>query len=300
MSYSRRVKTEIMKRDWNAPCCITAACYGIACFARVFDKSGLEFHTENKTVAEWVRAVYQLAGIQGETYARESSRPSYVFRLANPFELEKTMALFGHTGDETALSIHADQFLCENCLPAFTAAAFLCAGTIVDPQKEYNLEIISPRYKMMTDFAALLAQRGFLPKLTKRKGVNVLYFRASGQIEDMLTFMGAARHSLEMMQMKVERDLRNAVNRATNCVTANIDKTVKASAETIKAVQKLQKSGQFMGLPEHLRDLALLRVEYPDLSLAELAEHMPHPLSRSRLSQQFKQIRDRAAALGEK
>ena len=78
-------------------------------------------------------------------------------------------------------------------MSAFVAAAFLCCGTITNPQREYNLEFLSVRYNLILDFEALLMGHGFAPKHTRRKGSNVLYLKASEQIEDLLTFMGASR-----------------------------------------------------------------------------------------------------------
>ena len=63
-----------------------------------------------------------------------------------------------------------------------------------------------------------------------RKGAHVVYFKASEQIEDLLTFMGAQNAALEIMNLKVFKDFRNKANRITNCETANIDKTVAASS----------------------------------------------------------------------
>lgn len=125
------------------------------------------------------------------------------------------LALFGHTGEEPSLRINSRNFTCEHCVSAFVAAAFLCCGTITNPQREYNLEFLSVRYNLILDFEALLLGHGFAPKHTRRKGSNVLYLKASEQIEDLLTFMGASGAALEIMNLKVYKDFRNKANRIT-------------------------------------------------------------------------------------
>ena len=86
------------------------------------------------------------------------------------------------------------------------------------------------------------------PRHTRRKGSNVLYLKASEQIEDLLTFMGASGAALEIMHMKVYKDFRNKANRITNCETANITKTVTAAARQVDDIlflqQKLSRIGE--------------------------------------------------------
>ncbi|WP_367926375.1 DNA-binding protein WhiA [uncultured Ruthenibacterium sp.] len=152
----------------------------------------------------------------------------------------------------------------------------------------------------MQDFSALLMGHGFLPKITRRRGSNVLYFKASEQIEDMLTYMGASNCSLELMNLKVYKDIRNKANRITNCETANIDKIVCASARTLQAIQYLREVGALDTLPEQLKVAAKYREEYPDLPLKELALQFDPPLSKSGLSHRMKKIEQTACVLLER
>lgn len=291
MSFSSDVKKEISSRELRNPCCTVAAAYGIACFGRYFDQKGIVLHTEKVFIARWAKNIFAAAGITGRVYAKgEEEKHTYEFSVKDPFEVEKMLALFGHDGDETAIRIHADNFQCEGCFAWFVAAAFLCCGTVVNPAKGYNLEFVGPRHLLMNDLEALLTARGFSPKRTLRKGSNVLYFKASEQIEDMLTFMGATHASLELMSQKMYRNVRNKANRITNCESANIDKTVAAMLQTMRAIKVLRRHNALESLPEQLRATALLREENPELSLAELAEISPVPVSKSGLSHRLRKL----------
>lgn len=300
MSFTQDAKTEIAQKQPQRPCCLTAACYGIACFGRYFDAKGVVLHTEQEYIASWAGAVYEQAGVRGDVTMRKSSGKGFEFSVKDPYEVDKLLAMFTHTGEETAVRIKPEIFECDACFAAFTAAAFLCAGVVTDPQKGYMLEFISHRHGMLRDFEALLRSRGFAPRLTTRKGVGVLYFKASEQIEDMLTLMGATQASLEIMNLKVYKDFRNKANRITNCETANIDKMVAANRQVLVAVERLKKARVLDTLPEPLQQAAALREEYPDLSLAELVPLSHEPVSKSGLSHRFKRLCQKAGELSER
>lgn len=301
MSFSQDVKQEIMNHVPSSGCCATAAAYGIACFGKYFDSKGTVLHTERTSIAQYAKKVFSLAGVEGKIYARgkEESR-MYEFAVKEELQVQKLLLLFGHTGIEPSLRINSQNFCCEHCVQAFVAAAFLCSGTITDPTKEYNLEFLSNRYSLMQDFSALLMGHGFLPKITQRRGSNVLYFKASEQIEDMLTYMGASNASLQLMNLKVYKDIRNKANRITNCETANIDKIVSASGKTMEAIHYLREKNSFETLSESLKIAAAYREEYPDLPLKELALQFDPPLSKSGLSHRLKKIEQAAALLMER
>lgn len=301
MSFSQDVKKEIAARELTLPCCVSAACYGIACFGRYFDERGVVLHTERAFIAQWAKQVFEAAGVAGKVYVRgPQHKTSYEFAVKDPFEAEKVLAMFGHTGDETAVRIRAENFLCEECFSAFVAAAFLCCGTIVTPEKGYLLEFVHARHKLMEDFAALLAQHDFLPGHALRKGANVLYFKASEQIEDLLTYMGASSAALEIMNLKVYKDFRNKANRIANCENANIDKIVQANRQVLEDIRTLEEHGALDILPQPLQQAAQLRRLHPALSLSELAELSPEPVSKSGLSHRYRKLAQHAAALRER
>lgn len=291
MSFSQQVKQEICKKEPRNPCCVVAACYGIACFGRYFDSKGVVLHTESLFIAQWAKAVFLAAGIEGNVTAKGGGSASlYEFAIKEPYEVEKMLATFGHTGEETAVRIHSDNFNCDGCSAWFTAAAFLCCGTVVNPAKGYALEFVSGRFQALKDFAALLEEKEFVSKRTVRNGLNVLYFKASGQIEDILTYMGATRAAMEIMSQKVYKDFRNKANRITNCESANIDKIVAASIQVTEAIQTLKRHNALQALSPPLQAAVALKEKYPELSLAELSAVSPQPVSKSGLSHRYKKI----------
>lgn len=290
MSFTQDVKREIAAKTVVAPCCVTAACYGVACFAKYFDRRGVVLHTEQAYIAQWAKAMFAEAGVQGKVYVRQNKAHSYEFAVKDPFEVEKLLVLLSHSGSEPTLHIRPENMECESCFAAFLAAAFMCGGMASDPQKGYMLEFVSARYSMMRDFEAMLKQHGYEPGYTERRGTHVLYFKASEQIEDLLTLMGAGKSALAVMNQKVYRDHRNRANRITNCETANIDKTVEANRRVLQAIGRLERAGTLPLLPETLQQTARLRSENPDLSLTELRELFEEPVSKSGLNHRLRKL----------
>lgn len=291
MSFSQEVKKEITARELPKRCCATAAAYGVACFGKYFDARGIVLHTEQLGVAQYAQKVLERAGIRGSAYPRSKEKSSlYEFSVKEEPQVRKLLALLGHTGQETTLRINSRNFMCEHCVHVFVAMAFLCCGTMTNPQKEYNLEFLSGRYNLMRDFEALLMGHGFSPRHTVRKGSNVLYIKSSEQIEDLLTFMGATNAALEIMNLKVYKNIRNKANRITNCETANIDKIVLANQNTLVAIAYLRQHGALEALPEALREAARKREENPDACLLDLAAQFDPPLSKSGLSHRMKKL----------
>ena len=293
--FSLLVKTELCARELHSACCRAAACYGIACFSKYFDCKGVVLHTRNKNVAGKAAELFCEQGIAGTVTMREKENTTlYEFSVKDALAAEKLLAMFGHTGSEVALHILPGNFVCPECFSAFAAAAFLCCGVLPDPRKGYSLEFVSPRYCLLQDFGALLEEQGFSPKFSRRRGMHVLYFKASGQIEDMLTFMGATKASLDIMNLKILREVRNTANRITNCETSNIEKMVKTTQRLLRDIEFLKQQGVLSVLPEALQDAAALRCKYPEQSLAELAILSPWPVSKSGLSHRFRRLAELA------
>lgn len=298
MSFSQDVKNEIVQKKITRECCALAASYGIACFGRYFDSKGLVLHTELLGVAQYAKRLFGICGIHGAIITKERpSGPLYEFKVDDPQEVDKMLKLF-HC-EEEQVSRHIDPRLirCGHCFSAFVASAFLCCGTMTDPSKEYNLEFLCPRYNLAKDLEGILAEHEFTPRRTVRKGVNVIYVKASEQVADLLTFMGAGGAAMQIMDHKMFKELRNKTNRLNNCEMANIDKVVTANVTARRAIEYLQEKGDFDALPAPLRQAAQLRLDWPDLSLAQLVQKSPEPISKSGLSHRLKKLEQLADEL---
>ena len=184
----------------------------------------------------------------------------------------------------------ADFWILRTCVSAYIGAAFLCSGTVIDPQKEYNLEFLTSRTNLARDFEALLAEHEFAPHRTRRNGVNLIYVKTGANVERLLSFMGAVNAAEEMHAQKAFKQVRNQTNRQTNCDTANLGKTARANAQTLKAIRFLEEQDALSTLPEVLQQAAAKRMQYPDLSLTALCGCFEPAVSKSGLSHRMKKL----------
>ena len=118
----------------------------------------------------------------------------------------------------------------------------------------------------------------------------MLFRSDSESIEDCLYIMGASASMFDMMNVKIEKEIRNIANRKANCETANIEKTVNAASPQIAAIEKIKRKKGLDSLSDSLREMAQIRLENPDLSLSELAEMFNPPLSRSGANHRLKRL----------
>ena len=298
MSFSQEVKNEILRRKISKPCCNMAAAYAVACFGKYFDDRGVVLQTENEGVATFAQKLYRRCGVQGTVLSKErTTGPVYEFSVKDPAEVAKLLTLFGHTGKEPTLRIRPENFKCQSCMQAFISTAFLCCGTMTDPEKSYNLEFLYTRHYLSQQLEAMLAEHDFHPHRALRKGANTIYIKAADHIEDLLTFMGAGGAAMRIMNQRLYNEMRNKTNRLSNCETANLGKSVQAAVQVQLAIEKLQAAGAMNTLPENLRQTAKLRMQYPDLPLAKLAQKFDPPVSKAGLSHRMKKIQEAAARL---
>ena len=155
---------------------------------------------------------------------------------------------------------------------AFLRGAFFAGGSITDPQKRYHLELTTSHLQVSRELNSLLQECGYPPKSLSRGGSLITYFKQSDQIEDFLTLIGAPVAAMNVMSAKLEKDLRNSVNRRLNCDSANLDKAVEAAQEQMEAIRRLREDGRLNGLPDKLKQAAMLRLENPEDTLSQLAE----------------------------
>ncbi len=214
----------------------------------------------------------------------------------------ETKRLVKNGGSLYTLSVRSDFFGDFSCVngrivsgsddmaSAFLRGVFVCCGYITDPKKEYHLEIVlseSERAELLADF---ISEHGMSVKSTERKSQTVLYSKTSEHIEDFLTYIGAGTHSLEIMQVKIEKDLRNRANRSVNCDSANLDKTVAASEKSCRDIELVLREIGAENLSDELRETAFLRLNNRESSLSELCSMMKEPISRSGLNHRLKKL----------
>ena len=127
-----------------------------------------------------------------------------------------------------------------------------------------------------------------------------MYIKESENIIDMLTLMGATMSSIELMHVKMEKDMRNKINRAMNCDNANIDKTIRAAERQIADIELIEQTMGLSSLPDNLREIAEIRLENPDYNLKQLGEELSPPISRSGANHRLQKLSEIAEEIRRK
>lgn len=183
----------------------------------------------------------------------------------NDFKIELVGKLYVITAKEPKIIINLE-LADELEKKAFIRGIFMGSGSINNPENKYHLEIKLIDNVLSQELITLLKQYGINVKSIEK----AIYIKDSEEISKFLAFIGANKSVLEFEQIRVQRDMNNKINRLVNCKTANLNKTLNASVDQINAIKKLKQNGEFKKMDESLQELAELRLEYPDMSLAEL------------------------------
>ena len=168
----------------------------------------------------------------------------------------------------------------DNCKRAIVRGAFLGAGSINNPSRTYHLEINLSTKNNMEFLDEILKQCNIRCK--KLENNNSIYLKDGEEISSIIALFGASSSVLKFEDGKV--------NRIVNCQSANLNKTLNASVEQIDAIRRLQQSNKFNNLDDNLKEIALLRLEYPDMSLVELGKKLKEPLGKSGVNYRLKRI----------
>ena len=169
---------------------------------------------------------------------------------------------------------------------AFARGIFLGSGSINNPENKYHLEVKIENNRIIDDLIDILKKYDVNVKSLD----NSIYIKDGEEISKFLAFIGANKSVLEFEEIRVQREMNNKVNRLVNCKTANLNKTLNASVEQINAIKKLKESGKFKKLDEGLKELAELRLEYPDMPFSELGKKLKNPIGKSGVNYRLKKI----------
>lgn len=298
MSFATETKEELIREgSFRHSCC------------RAAFSAGLLFSAE----AEGKRVMLRLTGKNPAEYCAEVLRKQYgqapEVTVRSRFGAELCTLTFSSSSAARTAMEFADstvplaqqlRFGCEFCRGQFFRAVFLCTGTVSDPEKENYLEFLFRDAAHAAKFYPYLTEAGLAPRPINRKSGCGLYFRSGGGVEDVFRLIGANKKLFDLLNVRIEKEISNNENRATNCVTRNIGKTVAASVRQTAAVEKLIDAAVLDRLPEELRVTALLRIHHPDATLGELAALHDPPISKSGLNHRLARLCEEADNLSEK
>ena len=293
MSFSGDVKRELGKQYSKSRHCQLAELAAILeMVGKVQEKTGiLEITSDNMVVIE------KYAVLMKQIFAVD---------ITKSLEREQTKkiltALKWYREDGMLLPLdeqRADGLLVQNvcCKRAFIRGAFLASGSMSDPNKSYHFEIVCRTKEQAEQLQQLMNGFETDAKIVERKGHYVVYLKEGSQIVDMLNVMEAYISLMNLENVRIIKEMRNSVNRKVNCETANISKTVNAAVKQLEDIELIRSKLGLEQLPQNLREMALIRLEYPEAALKELGNYLTPPVGKSGVNHRLRKLAEIAENL---
>jgi DNA-binding transcriptional regulator WhiA len=176
-------------------------------------------------------------------------------------------------------------------------AAFLACGSLAAGAHGYHLEFVLPQHTLAERLKWMLRSTGRAPKHTTRKRRDVLYYKDFEAIVDVLTLIGAFGAVLHLEDVRALRETKNRIHRLVNTEAANLERAAAAAAAARRTIEYIQSAFGLSELSPALREIAELRVAYPDESLAELGARCNPPIAKPTVSSRLAALNRLAARL---
>ena len=163
-------------------------------------------------------------------------------------------------------------------------------GSMSDPSKSYHLELVCTNIYQARQLQELLQGFDLDAKIVQRKKYFVVYLKEGSNIVDFLNICEAHVALMNLENLRILKEVRNSINRRVNCETANIAKTVNAAARQLEDIRFLQEVTGFCELPPALRQMAEVRLEYPEATLKELGQYLDPPVGKSGVNHRLSKL----------
>ena len=306
MSFSSKAKNEICRISPGKPCCMLAELAALIHTSGTIQLAGkkrisLKVTTENAFIA---RRIFMLVknqyNITPDVLVRKNRRlrknNSYVLMIAMSDNskkiLEDTRILCSDANGVMGIQMDIDNWLIRKkcCKKAYLRGAFLGGGSVSDPEKAYHLEFIAHSERYAESLCSLIKEMGLHAKLIERKNNYVVYLKEGEHIVNLLSLIGAHTALLNLENIRIYKDMRNNINRIVNCETANLSKTINAAMRQIDNIRYIKERIGFSNLPPSLREIAELRLNYPDASLKELGDMLTPKIGKSGVNHRLRKL----------
>ena len=304
MSFSGNVKEELSHQIAQARHCQIAELAALIsmCGAVVItpgEKYRIKIHTEKIAVArKCFTLVTKTFNIKTDISVRrnlEKGSETYMLVIReheDALRILQATKLIGEREDAYSALHIVDPILVQQpcCKRAFLRGAFLAAGSMSDPNKAYHFEIVCTTVNMAEQLRRMMCSFSMDAKIVARKKMYVVYLKEGAQLVDMLNIMEAHVSLMELENVRILKEMRNAVNRKVNCETANINKTVSAAVKQVEDIRYIQQTIGLDKLSDGLKEMAILRLEPPDATLKELGEISDPPVGKSGVNHRLRKI----------
>ena len=291
MSFSGTVKEELATHISPARHCQLAELAAIIhfCARRSEDGKHLILETENEAVArKCFTLLRKTFNIEAVVQGKDRLIPDDTAEL----KVLQALYLADKEGRLLPLDVPVHALLIKNscCARAYIRGAFLCVGSMSDPEKSYHMEFVCDKKEQAQQLQHIIQEFQIEAKIIKRKKYDVVYLKEGAGIVDLLNVMEAHISLMNLENLRIVKEMRNSINRRLNCETANISKTVNAASKQIEDILLIKERYGFENLPENLRQMAEVRLEYPDAALKELGGYLNPAVGKSGVNHRLRRL----------
>ncbi len=291
-SFSYRAKQEIIERI-NSRDKADACLMGVLLCANSLSDENITVLTENALLRDFFvlnvgRILESSDAVEVTEIHRKNTVVLYDMRIKNQ---QDRLYLLDYFQLDESRGMTKDDLPKQKYYPYVVGGIFLACGSVNNPEKKYHMEFVMPTLSLCNSLGLLLIDNyGIIPKHVERKHYQIVYVKDSENIIDILTMMGAQMSSLEIINVKMMKDVKNKINRSMNCDNANIDKALGAAERQISDIELIDSTMGLDSLPDSLREIARVRYENIDYTLKELGAALDPPISRSGANHRMQKI----------
>lgn len=289
-TFNRNTKNAVLSAKIAKKCCKKAHLAGLLLFGQVFSPNEIRLVTENPQIIDHaVTLIKNLVGVDVSDCVENFSAQEKL-TIKDEERCKKILAFLGYENLLSTYTISENLFKCDKCKIEFLKGAFLSCGNVSSPEKSYHLEMTVAYFNLSRELLFFLKGLFLEAKYTKRASHYVIYYKESEKIVDFLGLIGATQENFEYSNTLIEKDIRNNVNRVTNCEMANLSKQATSAGKQISAIKKIFDGGIRDELSDELLETANLRIQYPDASLAVLATLHTPPVTKSCVNRRLNKL----------
>ncbi len=285
MSFSFEAKLEAVQFPMKKPCCRRAFISGVLLGGADVSGEDVSLYIEGAETAEFAAKLIK------EQYGRETVPEKIGSRGVRLLAFSSKSA--GTFLQSTRIAFSKEQLLkCDECRSAFLRGIFVGGGTVSTPETmNYHLELKSRVKENLSDLVGLFeTEEGKYFSVSTRLGKQSLYSKDSDFVQEFLFFIGASKHGFEFMNAKISHEIKNDINRRTNCETSNIARSTASAAKHIAAIRFLSERGRLSELGPDLEYTAKMRLQFPEMSLVQLGQAMTPTVSKPGLYHRLEKI----------
>lgn len=313
MSFSGKVKEELAAVTGSARHC------QIAELAAIFEYCGyisnrengrpvIGISTENKIISikcfTLLKKTFNIySGVSVRKHSHQSKNQVYELRVEDWRKAQDVLMAFKLydevTGSYGDAGMVTNSLLLKKdcCRRAYLRGVYLAAGSMSNPEKGYHLEFVCDKEQQAAGLIRILHEFGIEGKEVLRKKYHVVYLKDGEAIVDLLGIMGAHVALMDLENTRIYKEMRNSINRRVNCEAANITKTVNAAARQVEDIMYIKERMGLQKLPDSLKEMAQLRLDYPEATLKELSEMMDPPVGKSGVNHRLRKLSELAERL---